>query len=351
MPTLVNTTPFAADPVFLADAQGNDLAVLLAQATYAIEGVDKLNLNPVQAPIVLGGEWHGKPGLSSLRYEPQIAPSKPGTDVVLLGHAYPARTGDNQVEVVLKVGAMRKRVQVFGDRHWVDSVGNLHSPPKPFAKMPLTYERAYGGWDRSHPEIQKHRCEKRNPVGTGYCHGGAVKGLALPNLEDPDHLVSTVSDRSAPAGFGFLSADWSPRVKWAGTYDAQWLSRQMPLLPHDLDPRFYNAAHPDLISAERLQGDEPVLILNASPRGRLAFTLPGLPCPSGWVENMQGEAIPVPTFLDTILIDTDAHQVLLLWRGHIRLKGGLAGIAAMGIGVKPEPESSLVFVSTQSEEE
>ena len=43
--------------------------------------------------------------------------------------------------------------------------------------------------------------------GTGYVAGRGselLEGMALPNLEDPNDLISGWKDRPAPAGFGFV---------------------------------------------------------------------------------------------------------------------------------------------------
>ena len=39
-------------------------------------------------------------------------------------------------------------------------------------------------------------------------------GLRAPNLEDPARPFKGWGDRPPPAGVGFTSADWEPRVKY-----------------------------------------------------------------------------------------------------------------------------------------
>ena len=322
--SMVNQTPYAAEPLFLLDKQGRDRFAVLVQATFDIVDCRTLALSKIQEPIPMGGEWHGEPGLSSCRYEPQIAPMKPATDVVLIGHAYPEKPGDTQVDVRLRVGKVGKTVRVFGNRYWRKRLGEYKTSPQPFEKIPLIYEKAFGGWDRRHADASRHRCEPRNPVGVGFRHGDLDEGMPLPNLEDPRHLIESSSDTPPPAGFGFLGPEWRPRSGLAGTYGKAWEDTRMPLLPEDFDERFYNAAHPDLIADGYLRGDEEVVVENASPGGLLWFSLPGVAAPSFHSRFRGEEGTRGGSHLDSLIIDADAERVLLQWRGSIALPSGIA---------------------------
>ena len=106
-------------------------------------------LAPMQQPIPVAGEHVGEPGRSSLRREPETAWFKPGTDLVLLGHAQaPGGEPVTQLDAGLRVGATQKIVRVFGDRAWTDTGAGLSvSGPQPFQRLPLVWERAFGGKD------------------------------------------------------------------------------------------------------------------------------------------------------------------------------------------------------------
>jgi len=324
-PTLENKTPWAAEFLTATDAKGAETLVVLVQAAFAIAGPRLLEPMAAkeQPPIPLGGEWNGEPGRSSLRFEPQIAPAKPATDVVLLGHAYPARPGDLEADVGFHVGPVGKTVRAVGDRVWLGFAGEIASKPKPFERIPLVYERAFGGWDRSHANPARHACEARNPVGVGFRSGPWREGMRLPNLEDPRRPIRASTDTPPPAGFGLLCPDWQPRSRYAGTYGEAWMETRMPLLPDDFNPRFYNSAHPDLVAPGHLRGDEEVAVVNASPMGPLRFRLPGLGLPRIRVALHSGSAPELSVRLDTVTVDTDRNRVLLLWRGHVPLKRGL----------------------------
>jgi hypothetical protein len=310
---------------------GEPLAVPIISRAYRIDN-GRLVRPQEQPEINLGGEYWGEPGSSSFKFEPQVAFVKPSTDIVLIGHAH--SFGRSNVDVTFRVGDLGRTIRVTGDRYWVKSLGFISaSPPEPFEVIPLIYERAFGGWDRSDPDPEKHAFEPRNPVGTGFRskHGRFEEGIRLPNLEDPQDQISGYGQRVAPVGFGFTCPDWQPRAQFAGTYDEQWMNEQMPLLPKDFDRRFFNAASPGLIAPAYLKGDEPVWIENASARGILSFNLPGLSPPECRVRLVGKRSAVVQMRLDTIIVNTDEDLVLLLWRGFLPLKNGLHDVDSLQI--------------------
>jgi hypothetical protein len=318
-----NRTSLAFQPLFLADEEGRPLLALVVQATYEIVAGRALSLAQEQAPPIIEGVLYGADAASSsYRLEPVFAFVKPATDVVLIGHAVAPRHGATEVSVVFRAGPVRKVVRVVGDRRWVRSGGTITATaPYQFDRIPLIYERAFGGWDRGHADPSRHAFEPRNPVGTGFRSQGGVfeEGARLPNLEDPDQPLTQYGQVVPPAGFGFTSPSWQPRASFAGTYDEAWLKDRMPLLPKNFDRRFFNAAPPGLVAPGYFTGDEPVLVENASTLGRLSFRLPGARAPRCLVELRRREDVDVETKLDTVVVDTDADRVLLTYRAHVRL--------------------------------
>jgi hypothetical protein len=329
-----NLTPFAFEAAIAADEDGRLLYVPIVKATYEVRSGSPLLMAERQLPVNLDGELWGEPGKSSYKYEPECAFTKPATDVVLIGHAYARRPGDTEVQVRLRAGPLEKTVRVIGDRYWVKTFGMVSmSSPEPFEKLPLIYERAFGGWDRSHPDPKKQAFEPRNPVGTGFRskHGKPGEVVRLPNLEDPRNPLRDYHDTPPPACFGFTSPDWQPRASFAGTYDEAWMKDRMPLLPTDFDRRFFNAASPGLIAPGYLKGDEPIWIENASPRGTLSFNLPGVSPPQCRVQLVGRRDVQVQTNLDTVIINTDEDLLLLIWRGHLAVRNGPHDVVSIQI--------------------
>lgn len=337
-PTLENNTPFAFDMMGLADEEGRPLLLLVVKATYVM-GDSRLKLAEEQLPVNWNGMPRGKPGESSDQYEPEGAFIKPATDVALIGHAHAPHQGATESLVALQVGPLKKAVRVVGERTWFRSLGQVAATkPLPFDTLPLTWERAFGGWDRT--EEARPAFEPRNPVGTGFRASPRhfQEGLMLPNLEDPAEPLRELGQRVTPVGFGFTSPHWQPRARYAGTYDEAWSKTRKPLLPKDFDRRFFNAAASGLVAPGYLKGDEPVVIAGASPKGRLFFALPGQAAPVVTVARSSTTDVKPDMRLDTVILNTDMEQVLLLWRGHVVLSEGIHDVRGLHVtanGVSP----------------
>ncbi|MBW2690371.1 MAG: DUF2169 domain-containing protein [Deltaproteobacteria bacterium] len=341
-PAVENKTPFAFEPLFLADEEGRPLFVSIVKATYHIDEGTRLSLAEEQIPVNTGGEYWGDPEKSSYKYEPETAFIKPATDIVLIGHAYAPKPGVTKVDVNLRVGPMQKVVRVVGDRYWAKSFGiTSMTRPRPFERIPLIYERAFGGWDRTNSNPDKHTFEPRNPVGTGFRgkRGKFEEGIRLPNLEDPRHPLKGFRGRPPPAGFGFTSPHWRPRAGFAGTYDKAWMKQRMPLLPTDFDKRFFNAAPLDQVAPGFLKADVAVEVINASPSGRISFNLPGIRPPQCRVELRGRKDHQLETRLDTVIINMDENLLFLIWRTNLVLRSGPQDVVSIEVSAEGLPKS------------
>jgi hypothetical protein len=143
-----------------------------------------------------------------LRQGTDYWPWKEATDFAVIGSAFaPDASPVRTMIVSAQIGAKVKRIQVFGKRllEWAGGEVAWVPPPEPFTEMPLTYENAYGGIDwRVGPwkpgetpgypwgiEVDHPGLYPRNPFGKGYVVlPGDVPGTELPNLEDPDDLLT-----------------------------------------------------------------------------------------------------------------------------------------------------------------
>lgn len=334
-PEIDNETPFAFAPLFVADEENRPLLVLVAKATYDIRAGEPVVLADEQVPIQLDGEHWGEPEESSYKYEPETAWEKPGTDLVLIAHAWAPRANVTALDVGFAVGPCRSVARVFGDRVWIRSAGRVRpSQARPFDRLPLVYERAFGGWDRSNPDVDRHSFDDRNPVGMGFRHkeGRFEEGCLLPNIEDAQNPIQSPRDRPAPVGFGFTCPHWQPRAASAGTYDEAWSRDRQPLLPHDFDRRFFNAASPGLLVPGRLQGNEPVRGLNISKEGKLGFALPGQVPPECQVSLRNG-GVTRKTELDTVIVNTDDSKLFLIWRAAVSIDDGPHVVEAIDVTV------------------
>ena len=331
MTELVNDTPFEAE---ISEITGywEQTAVIAVKGTFCME--PQPALVDEQVPIRKVDEYYGDQGSTSIRYPNEIGLQKAGTDIVMIGHAYSRQDRYKaSVEVYLQVGPCWKIVRVEGHRVWERLLGlPAQSGFTRFKKMPLRYERAYGGTvaKRSKPDrVKRYRA---NPVGTGMTmlFGGDKPriGMAVPNLFDP----GLFRNRLAPAGFGAIGMDWKARSRFKGTYDKKWKEERAPLLPKDLQPAYWNVAHPDLIAPRFLRGGEEVIIENADPTGYIRFELPqvdfDLEIPLG--ENTLRPGLPI----DLVMLEPDKNRFSLVWKGFVTHAEGAADIKQATLSVR-----------------
>lgn len=313
---VTNETPFTAGLCLLQDPAGIDTVYVTVKATFALDG-DAVSVAPEQAPLVPADRHLGDPGRSSVAHAGELHPSKPATDVALVGsgHAPDGRAAP-YFGVSLTVGALHKVIHVFGDREWRGALGTSPSPPAPAVEVPLVYERAYGG--RQDLDEGRFLVEPRNPVGVGFAGkrgGGALRGTPVPNLEHPGHPLRSPSDRPPPACFGFIAPSWEPRISYAGTYDEAWRAERAPYFPADLDPRFFHAVPPDQVYPGFLEGGEPVELINASPRGVQRFALPRCALAAS---VLVADRVEEPRLrIETLLLEPGRDRFSLLWRGAV----------------------------------
>ncbi|WP_432467847.1 DUF2169 domain-containing protein [Agarivorans sp. Z349TD_8] len=162
--------------------------------------------------------------------------AKPKGEVLVAGAAYPSQgQAAERCRVALQVGPVDKSLVVVGDRYlrhrWLTKL----SQPQPFSRMPLSYERAYGG-----PNMPN------NPIGRGAgCKNQGTKLQPLANFYYPSDNQRLGYQPKHPAGLGQLDIGWPQRSRYQGTYDEKWLAERHPGFPQDADPKLFLAAAED----------------------------------------------------------------------------------------------------------
>jgi hypothetical protein len=294
---------------------------------------------------------NGDPEWSTVQYEYELAPCKPAVDVVVIGSAYaPEGKPTREMRVSIRVGGREKALAIFGDREcrYRDGASPVFSDPQPFTRMEIRYDRAYGGSDeKSVPEIPFHY--PRNDRGKGVALRNVkqvVEGLALPNIEDPNDLLTpervVIEDpyrwhlQPLPQGFGWRQRTWYPRAALLGSYPpfidpgTVTAEERMGLLPKNhvalakqfrlpsFDAHFGNGASLGMTFAH-LQGGEAVSMRGLTPEGLLEFSLPG-EVPAIALDIGRGEQ-SLESRLHTVSIRPDDRELDLIWRGACVYEG------------------------------
>jgi hypothetical protein len=307
---LENRTSYAAERTWIRDKSGQHHWVVAVKATFDIAPDGALRLADEQQPPLLAAEYLGKPGESSVRYEADLGPMKPTTDVTVLGSAHaPRGRPATTVEVSLRVDDMNKSLLVHGERVYFKGIGRLDvSSPVPFARRPIVYELAFGGTDLSDPDPRRHGMDKRNPIGRGF--SADVKALVdrpAPCIEVPGSDPA----KAGPAGFGPIASYWSPRLELWGTYDALWERSKKPLLPDDYDERATLCAPMDQQASRHLYGGELVELVNLTPGGWLRFALPKIRPTFATTFGARREEHR--SRLTSIVIEPDEARLMMTW--------------------------------------
>jgi len=307
-----NRTPYQAERTWVRDKEGVHHWIVVVKATYDIAGDGTLSLSDEPVEPLLAPEYNGADGESSLRYEADLVGMKPATDIYLNGVAFaPLGKPITKVKVSFQIDRLRKELLVYGSRIWQRSLtgGVKLSSPKPFVTMPITYERAFGGFDQEDPNPKKHRIDFRNPVGSGFAtRKNHVVGKPAPNIED----LKQKQGKGWPAGFGAIASYWSPRKEFAGTYDKQWESKRKPLLPEDYNPKYLLCAPLNQQVPGYLKGGNQVELNNLTSGGRLQFMLPKI---SYQFETHFGDTIKKhDSELVSVIIESEGPRLILVWQ-------------------------------------
>jgi hypothetical protein len=291
------------------------------------------------------------------------------TDVVVRGHVYPQTKSHAQAEV--QVPPFAKVLSVSGDRRCVRGPdGRVRfSSPEPFEKIPLEYDRAYGGIDKR-SEI-KHRvlwkalepymdkpvdlaayslyAYPRNRHGRGYLVEAteeAVEELLLPNIEDPQDLLAP--DRLAagdpyawhtmplPAGTTWVPPAYFGRGVFAGMFP-YWKH-----LPDELT-EFARFFLPREVKGVSIFGENPLVLRFTNgaslglqlpylkPRTRITLLQMHATAPRLEIElpddapristgALQGGPVETEPVLHTVEIEPDQGRLSLVWRGATPVK-------------------------------
>jgi hypothetical protein len=269
--------------------------------------------------------------LSPLAELPEPLPTDPpdtsihavwdGVSVTAAGHAHAPKAPPFVRLVELRVGAVARRLSVFGDRVWERAAGVLvASEARPFDAIEISFARAFGGsyvvppgmvpgTDLPHPGfLFRHR---RNPGGVGiYPDEARATGAPLPSIERPDQLLRRWNDDPLPAGFS-VGADligWRVEAEAQPRIDAHF-ARGGTAADFVSEPPSFRLLHhapPDLVFDDVPPGTS--IALSGLGDGPVRFTVP--PCPGGAQVAGRKGPVEVAPRLRAIHVDADRRLVL-----------------------------------------
>ncbi|MDX8350499.1 DUF2169 domain-containing protein [Cognatiyoonia sp. IB215446] len=270
---LENETPFAAERTWTRDEKGAEFWLVALRACFEIDPNGQQRAAAEQTEVKRFPEFAGDPMTSGLRSDSDFALSKTVTDILVEGSAVSANGEPvRDMQIRFKVADVDKTLKVVGHRGIYEEVGGVGlTAPAPFTEMPIRWENAFGGWDRTGNEW-----EEANPVGRGFATKAAhLADTQAPNIEYENRPYRGHKE-GKPAGIGPVAHHWQPRVKFAGTYDKRWSETRDPLVPLDFDRRYFHSAPMDQQTSRALVGYENVRLAGFSQDGILGFVLPRL---------------------------------------------------------------------------
>jgi hypothetical protein len=295
-----NRSPFSAEILPLLDREGREVSILVIVASFTCREFGDMELCAPQEPVCFADEHRADPATTSVLRESDACGHKPCVDVVVNGSAYAPSGRAETVIVELQVGDIHKRLRVSGDRR--DGTPGA----EPFAKLPIIYERAFGG---TQTKSGAGAVSPTNPIGIGFRRAEPIDPAIQTDYPNIEHL-DTQSE--FPAGFGVIGRGWAPRLQFAGTYDEAWLKHQWPLPPRDFDTRHFQCA-PEDQQSRVIRGGEEVRLVNMTADGLWRFRLPTLSAPAHLISD-NGPGL-MQLRLDTIYLLPDLHRVVMCQRG------------------------------------
>ncbi len=343
---------------------------LVTKRTYRLEHGKKCVLSDLQEEINKEPIFDER---NAIVHDTDLVVYKLATDVVIKSRAWaPLGKAVKSLEIAVKVGTWEKKGVVFGDRHSYYKHGSIiFSEPESFVSIPIVYGNAYGGSDESARDeldfwgleaIQQYLTfdisnvnlcvYRRNTIGKGYVigEGDKIDGLALPNIEDPNDLLTPERlpvrnpkkwfYQPVPMGFDWFDYDWFPRsayfgLTWGNREDVpgkddppireitmNWVDEDIfkgKELIQSISEKVLNGASPGLV-LPFLKGNEMISLKHMDPDyPEFTFELPGQ-IPVMELKPVEEDMKILEPRLYSVIVEKERNMVNLVWGGFVKTK-------------------------------
>lgn len=301
--SLNNKTPYVAERGWIRDSNGAEVWIVAVKATYDILPDGTTRLSSHQQAVNSGPVMY--PDSDELNYDTDLGPEKKATDIIINGYAWaPEGKPVTSLAVGCKVGSICRLAYVYGDRirgseDW--------DAPQAFKKMPLRYDRMTSGTVAEGDDV--------NPLGISISEEPQVGISRLPNIE------FVAGNGGEHIGFGPVPRHWPERLRFAGTYDQHWQQTRSPLLPADLDSRFWQIAPVSQYAGGKLRGGEIVTLANMTPptftgAQIISFAVPRLSL-NLRTRFLDGSNQSHRATLHTLIIEPDHPRISVVWHSAL----------------------------------
>lgn len=346
----VNHTPFWSQYFQSVDSTGEVFHTIVTRVSYDMTSVPRgpgggvLGYCAEQSELAMGDTFADpqQPQASELLWESDFCPYKPLCDIIVINAATrPAPEPWHQVSGRGVAGSAptaarwscglalgyqseggphqqwQKTLTVTGPRR-TTLLGGV-GQPQDSQEVRLSWSLAYGG-----PE------DERNPLGVGHPSSSETR---QPQQEMP--AATYRGGDYPPVHLGPVGKAWLPRRTLAGTYDDEWLRRQWPLPPADLQDRYWNCAPQDQQIKHPDPGAQIALINLWPPTPEGQSPTPAQPGQETWQARLpqhqlfvqplyRVEAIGIvtkaamlPCRLDTLRLDLQAQRIEAVYRARV----------------------------------
>lgn len=408
LPNLVfdNRTQFSASQFDMVDQFAEAFHVVVARTGYTIgpcgaDGVASLTPLALPAPLLTEDRHLGGDTDAGTLQESDFAPYKPRCDVIVNGAAHaPLGLAMAQFAVNLNVSKAGKAVidktlQVCGEHYFrrtdmvkrviqgcakVATLALLRpnpwrlSTPEKFTQLPLQYAYATGGQCRiDTPGRTQHDSCQTNPLGRGfarhwYLDAQQLSAVPAPRIYYPKQPCTAQQfwqgaagqDLPLPAGLAPIGRGWLPRRLLAGSIKekTQWSPEELPMLPKDFDFAYWNCTPPDQQCAH-LSGQEQFTLTNlcrhdhrSARADRIGNTVLRFALPEQvlflLLADQHDKLLVLRLAIDTVVIDTDAATLELVWRVTVPANAGQVAARLMHV-VQPEQIARLTLLEQAQE--